>query len=408
MDVMPSGWSRRLVKEMGDVKGGKRLPLGKTLIDSPNSHPYIRVADMDWGGVNSSDVRYVPDEVFPLIKNYTVIAGDIFITVAGTIGVVGRIPMELSGASLTENADKITNLKVDGNLLMYYLMFNPSQTALLSSITVGAQPKLALNKIQDLEIVLPDALPEQRAIAAALSDTDALIAGLEALVAKKRAIKQGAMQQLLTGRKRLPGFTGEWEEKRLGNVGKTYGGLTGKSKQDFSDGNKRYITFMNVMSNTQIKPEEFEWVKIGVGETQNVCMSGDLIFNTSSETPEELAMCSLLRSNNGEVYLNSFCFGFRLFSASVDGLYLTYYFRNAPGRSLIHSLAQGATRYNISKANFLKLLIFIPPLREQNAIATVLIDMDAEIESLETQLGKTRALKQGMMQELLTGRIRLV
>jgi len=150
-------------------------------------------------------------------------------------------------------------------------------------------------------------------------------------------------------------------------------------------------------------------VRVAASEGQNQAYKGDLFFNGSSETPEEVGMCAVLLDKLQNVYLNSFCFGFRLRSGvEADGLYLAYFFRSGEGRALLYSLAQGATRYNLSKTNFLKLEIPLPILKEQTAIAAVLSDMDAELAALEARRDKTRALKQGMMQELLTGRIRLL
>jgi type I restriction enzyme S subunit len=217
------------------------------------------------------------------------------------------------------------------------------------------------------------------------------------------------MQELLTGKKRLPGFSGEWEMKKLGDLGKTFGGLTGKTKSDFGDGNGRFITFMNVMSNVVIESTTFEKVRIDPSENQNRVLKGDLLFNGSSETPEEVAMCSLLDTSIPNLYLNSFCFGFRLFrEGELVGLYLAYLLRSPSGRELMSLLAQGSTRYNISKGEFLKTSLLLPSYREQIAIGEVLSDMDAEIEALETKLTKARQVKQGMMQELLTGKTRLV
>jgi type I restriction enzyme, S subunit len=252
--------------------------------------------------------------------------------------------------------------------------------------------------------------PEQRAIAASLSDVDALLGGLDRLIAKKRDLKQAAMQQLLTGQTRLPGFHGEWEVKRLGELGSTYGGLTGKTKSDFfGNGEARYITFMNVMSNVVIDCQSFDHVRVAPNDPQNEVVRGDLLFNGSSETPEEVAMCSLLTEDVPNLYLNSFCFGFRLRSnALVDGLFVAYLIRGSTGREVMKSLAQGSTRYNLSKVALLNAPVQLPSIDEQSAIATVLSDMDAELAALEARRDKTRSLKQAMMQELLTGRIRLV
>ena len=276
-----------------------------------------------------------------------------------------------------------------------------------------AQPKLNKNACKGIPVLKPT-LSEQKAIATALSEMDDLIAGLEKLIAKKKAIKQGAMQQLLTppskGGKRLPGFSGDWEEKRLGEIGNTYGGLTGKGKADFNNGNYKYITFLNVMNNIIIDNSMFEMVNIKPGETQNQAKKGDLFFNTSSETPEEVGMCAVILDEIENLHLNSFCFGFRLIDLnSIDPLFISYLINSEIGRKFFLSLAQGATRYNLSKSNFNKIVIEIPQNKqEQNAITSVLFDMDKEIEALELKRTKFEQIKQGMMQELLTGKTRLV
>ncbi len=248
---------------------------------------------------------------------------------------------------------------------------------------------------------------EQKAIAKALSDTDELITSLEKLISKKEAIKQGTMQQLLTAKKRLNGFNGKWEEKRLGDIGKTYGGLTGKKKNDFGNGNGKYITFLNVMNNIKININILEKVLIKNNEKQNVVIQGDLLFNTSSETPEEVGMCALLTHEIKDLYLNSFCFGYRIINKNIDGLFLSYYINSNYGRRIFNLLGQGATRYNLSKANFNNVLIRFPSISEQQAIAQILSDMDDEIEILKQKLSKTKAIKDGIISELLTGKTRL-
>ena len=252
-------------------------------------------------------------------------------------------------------------------------------------------------------------LPEQRVVAAALSDMDALLNGLARLIAKKHDLKEAAMQQLLTGQTRLPGFHEAWKARRLGEIGSTYGGLTGKSKADFGAGGGRYVTFLNVMTNVVIDCRLFEQVRVSPSESQNRVIKGDLLFNGSSETPEEVAMCSFMAEDVPDLYLNSFCFGFRLQNEQgTDGLFLAYYIRAAPGRELMKSLAQGSTRYNLSKGALLEAIARLPHKDEQTAIASVLSDMDAELAALKARRDKTCELKQAMMQELLTGRIRLV
>ena len=195
----------------------------------------------------------------------------------------------------------------------------------------------------------------------------------------------------------------------MASLGTTYGGLAGKTKDDFGRGDARYIPFMNVMSDTIINPNWLEQVDVTQNEAQNTAKKGDLFFNGSSETPEEVGYCSVLLEDITNLYLNSFCFGFRFNPESTaNGLFFAYWFRCEQGRKAMSVLAQGATRYNISKSAFLQLEIPQPLADEQTAIATVLSDMDAELAALEARRDKSRALKRAMMQELLTGRTRLV
>lgn len=267
---------------------------------------------------------------------------------------------------------------------------------------------ISKDSLAEIMLYVPQNKDEQQAIAEALSDIDGLIATLDKKIAKKRLIKQGAMQQLLTGKKRLPGFSDPWVEKKLGEIGYTYSGLTGKSKDDFGQGNAKYITFLNVLANPILKENLFGSITIRENEQQNKVQFGDLFFNTSSETPEDVGTCAVLLSYHEELYLNSFCFGYRLTDDNVLGLYLAYYFRSRLGRQLMTSLAQGATRYNLSKELFNASRIILPETKdEQIAIATMLNDMDKEIDDLEAQRDKYRLLKSGMMQKLLTGQIRL-
>ncbi|MBL7704166.1 MAG: restriction endonuclease subunit S [Taibaiella sp.] len=254
--------------------------------------------------------------------------------------------------------------------------------------------------LSDVKIPLPP-LPEQQAIAETLTHTDEWVESLEKLITKKRLIKQGAMQKLLTPNK-------AWKVRKLREVGKTYGGLSGKTKQDFGTGNAFYLPFLNIINNVTINENFIEKVNLKQGELQNRVLKNDLLFNGSSETPEELGISSVLLNDIENLYLNSFCFGFRIFDDETNSLFLSYLMRSPYGRNAIFFLAQGATRYNLSKSNFLELEISFPSIDEQIYVANILSDMDSEIEVLEQKLAKAKQIKEGMMQELLTGRIRLI
>lgn len=199
----------------------------------------------------------------------------------------------------------------------------------------------------------------------------------------------------------------DWCSKKLGHIGKTIGGLTGKTKSDFGRGNSKYITFLNVLMNIKIDISILENVLIKPIEHQNSFTKGDLFFNTSSETPKEVGMCAILLDEIERIYLNSFCFGFRLTEVDIDGLFLCYLINSDIGRNIFESIAQGATRYNLSKTNFSNIEFSFPPLPEQQKIAEALSDTDELIQTLKKLIAKKKDIKQGAMQELLSGKRRL-
>ncbi len=400
--VIPEDWD---VKKLGDIAEIATGNTPSTKDQSNYGSDYLFVSPADLGRS-----KYVIDTEKKLsIRGFNISrkfpANSILFTCIGST--IGK-----SGISQTELASnqQINAVFPNANYSTDYLFYALSLLSLKIKSLASEQAVPIINKSEFQEIQIPfPSIPEQHVIATALNDTDSLIENLEKVIAKKRAIKQGALQELLTGKKRLAGFSGEWEKVNLGEIGQTYGGLSGKSKQDFSNGKYPYIPFLNIMNNPVIDINYFDFVNIKSNERQNVALKGDLFFNGSSETPEEVGMCSVLLENIPKLYVNSFCFGFRLDKTlKTNGLFLSYFFRSNEGRKLFSTLAQGATRYNLSKNNFLKIEIPYPKPEEQQAIAQVISDMDAEIEALEHKLSKYKMIKQGMMQELLTGKKRLV
>ena len=292
---------------------------------------------------------------------------------------------------------------------LFAQLFSKGVNDQIAKILAGSNyPAINSRDVKLIEISCPPQISEQRAIAEVLSDVDGLLNALDALIAKKRAIKQATMQQLLTGKTRLPGFSGKWETVQMGQIGLIYGGLSGKTKIDFEDGNERYVTFLGVLENVVLNICHTERVHVGPSESQNSVMKGDLLFNASSETPGDLAIGAVMGEQLDNLYLNSFCFGFRVHDQNkYVPLFLAYFFRGNVGRDIMNALAQGATRYNMSKSQFRASEISIPSGAEQYAITSVLSDMDAEIAALEQRREKNIAIKHGMMQQLLTGRVRL-
>ena len=172
---------------------------------------------------------------------------------------------------------------------------------------------------------------------------------------------------------RLAGFTDAWEQCKLGDIGETYTGLSGKTKEDFGHGQARFVTYMNVFSNPISNPEMTEPIEID--PKQNEVEVGDVFFTTSSETPEEVGMSSVLLEKRGETYLNSFCFGFRP-SEKIDSYYLAYMLRTESAREKIILLAQGISRYNISKNKVMEIAVSLPSLDEQRLIGQYFRQLD--------------------------------
>jgi type I restriction enzyme S subunit len=199
----------------------------------------------------------------------------------------------------------------------------------------------------------------------------------------------------------------DWQYLSLSKYGCSYSGLSGKEKIDFGFG-KPYISYLNIFNNSLVNEEQFEYVNIKQGENQTLVKKDDLLFTTSSETPEEVGMCSVYKGSLKELYLNSFCFGFRLFEKdSISAQYMVYLFRSQIGRRIIFKLAQGATRYNLSKTNLLNERFPLPPLTEQTAIANLLSTWDRAIETTQKLIAQKDFRKKWLMQMLLTGKKRV-
>ena len=216
-------WEVKPLGKVCDIKGGKRVPKGASLTNEKTGYPYIRVTDMYMGGINASSVLFINSEIEKKIRNYKISKNDLFITVAGTIGIVGEVPKELDNANLTENANKIVLKSISKNYLLNYLIGESVQKQISSSVTNNAQPKLALERIRLFPIQFPSK-PEQKKIADCLSSIDELITAQTQKVATLKTHKKGLMQQLFPAegetlpKLRFPEFQDapEWEPLPIG------------------------------------------------------------------------------------------------------------------------------------------------------------------------------------------------
>ena len=190
---------------------------------------------------------------------------------------------------------------------------------------------------------------------------------------------------------------GDWEQRKLGSIGSTYTGLSGKTKEDFGHGEAKYITYLNVFQNTISNITMTD--KVEIDPTQNEVKYGDVLFTTSSETPEEVGMSSVWLGDTPNIYLNSFCFGFRP-NQKIDSYFLGYSLRAPYMRDRIKILAQGISRYNISKNKVMELEISLPNNEEQKLLGTFLQRIDLIITLHQRKLDKLQATKKALLQEM--------
>lgn len=196
---------------------------------------------------------------------------------------------------------------------------------------------------------------------------------------------------------RFPGFTEDWEQRKLGSIGSTYTGLSGKTKEDFGHGEAQYITYLNVFQNTISNITMTD--KVEIDPTQNEVKYGDVLFTTSSETPEEVGMSSVWLGDTPNIYLNSFCFGFRP-NQKIDSYFLGYSLRAPYMRDKIKILAQGISRYNISKNKVMELEISLPNNEEQKLLGTFLQRIDLIITLHQRKLEHLNLKKKALLQNL--------
>ena len=196
---------------------------------------------------------------------------------------------------------------------------------------------------------------------------------------------------------RFKGYSDTWEQRKFGEVGETYTGLSGKSKDDFGHGSGKFITYMNIFSNPVASPNMTESIEID--DSQNKVRFGDVLFTTSSETPDEVGMSSVWLENAENTYLNSFCFGYRP-TAEFNPYYLAYMLRSSSMRKKITFLAQGISRYNISKNKMMDIEMPIPSIDEQKQIGEYFANLDRLITLHQRKYEKLHNIKKSMLEKM--------
>ena len=344
---------------------------------------YVRATDLEQQ-TPLSEVKYVDESSYRFLKKSSLYGGEVLLAKRGDIGKVYLFEAKTMYATLAPNLYLLKlNQEIDSTYLYYYLKSNNGQKALKdinASTSLGALYK---EDVKNLYILYPSPV-EQRAIAEALSDIDGLIAALDKKIAKKRLIKQGAMQQLLTGKKRLPGFTDPWVEKKLGAISHI---KTGSCNGDQAVENGKYPFFVRSQKVYAIDSYSYD---------------GEAIL-----VPGEGGIGNIFHYINGKFDYHQRVYKISDFADDVCGKYIFFYMLRYFGEYAL-SLSVKATVDSLRLPTFEEFVICLPmDIKEQQAIAAILSDMDKEITDLEAKRDKYRLLKSGMMQKLLTGQIRL-
>jgi type I restriction enzyme S subunit len=408
--MVPSGWD---AVEAQDIC--ERISVG--IVVKPKDY-YVpegegikafRSANVREGFIQDGNWTYISEHGHQKNKKSILKAGDVLVVRTGYPGTACVVTPEYEGTNCIDlifaRPDKT---KVLPEFLCEFTNSEYGQKQVLDGQGGLAQQHFNVGAFNKLRVPLPP-LHEQRKIADILSTWDRAIETTEALLATARTQKRALMQSLLTGKRRFPEFEGQaWKEVRLGDLGNTFTGLTGKTKDDFGEG-LPYIPYLNIFQNSRIDTSQFDYVSVGQNERQNRVQFGDIFFTTSSETPDEVGMASVLLDDIPDLFLNSFCFGFRLHDfETLRPRFARFFLRGQDFRRALHRLAQGATRYNLSKTHLLDLNLVLPPVEEQERIADVLETAQIEEADVDAQIKKLRTEKKALMQQLLTGKRRVV
>lgn len=326
--------------------------------------------------------------------------GSILITVKGS-GVGEMAQAQLDNVVIGRQLMSIEGDKASTNFLYQYLL---KKRQLMKALASGnMMPGLSRADLFSISVSTPS-LPEQQKIASFLSSVDNKI---DLLRQKKDALetyKKGLMQKIFSQEIRFKQDDGSdfpgWEEVALGDIGGLFGGLTSKSSQDFGSG-KRFSTYKQVFDRAEIDLSACAFVEIAEGEKQNTVQAGDVIFTTSSETQFEVGFAAVVPDHSGEIYLNSFCFGYRQVAPlKISPTFAQFLFRSEGYRRSVVLLAQGSTRFNISRTGFLKIRLRIPSDQEQAKISSLLLSLSRKIEAIDAAAESMETFKKGLLQQM--------
>jgi type I restriction enzyme, S subunit len=401
--VIPEDWNAAPVGRMGEVVTGKALA-----VSAPGQQrPYLRTKNVFDGRIDIQDVLSMPmtDAQF---SQFALKYGDVLLNEGQSLELVGRCAVyrdEYSERCAIQNQLLRFRARpgVCGDFASHLFRFC-QQIGVFARVALQTTSiaHLGSKRFENLVLAWPPTDDEQRAIATTLSDMDALLGGLDQLIAKKRDLKQAVMQQLLTGQTRLSGFHGEWEVKRLGELAEIVSGGTPRTTEpSYWNGDFKWCTPTDITScrGKYLHATERTISELGLYNSGARLLPAGALLLCSRATIGEVRIAS------GEICTNQ---GFKSLVCTEEVSNEFLYYKLLTLKQKMLERAFGSTFLEISKGNLAAIEVNTPRLLEQTAIAAVLSDMDAELSTLEARRDKTRDLKQAMMQELLTGKTRLV
>jgi len=390
--VIPEDWDIAKLEDIVEASAGLvRGPFGGSLKKEHFVKNGYKVYEQKNAIYSTKEIGeyYISDEKYNELKRFEVKEGDFIVSCSGTIGKIYQIPKNAPKGIINQALLKISIDSTKTNKIFFLVIFkwNKFQSKIIDSTQGGAMKNLV-----GMEIFRKTLLPlppkqEQKAIATALSDVDSLITSLEELITKKEAIKTATMQQLLTGKKRLAGFSGEWVEKKLGEIFEITAGkdLVKAQYSNQKDDVYKYPIYANSIFNEGI----YGYSTFMENQADCITVTARGTLGIAFHRTEPFVAIGRLIILTPKIKLDSYYIT-QAINQNLD-------FANE-STSVPQLTAPQISQYNL----------MFPPVEEQQAIAQILSDMDKEIEALKTKLEKTKAIKQGMMQELLTGRVRLV
>ena len=333
-----------------------------------------------------------------------VMKGDLLVTGVGSIGV----PMLINSSDPIYFKDGNiiwfkNNNSLDGYFFYYSFLSNKIQSFIRESAGIGTVGTYTIENGKKTPIFFPIYRDEQKRIGEFFEKIDKLITLHQRKLEQLEQLKNTLLSKMFpkSGTNipeiRFSGFTDAWKQRKLGSVGTTYTGLSGKTADDFGHGDAHFITYINVFSNPIVNPYLVDSVEID--NKQHEVKIGDVFFTTSSETPGEVGMSSVLKEKHGITYLNSFCFGFRP-NVKFDLDYLAYMLRSKHTRKQITLLAQGISRFNISKNKMMDINIYVPTIDEQAKIGACFYSVNKHITIHQRQLEQLKNLKQTLLNKM--------